>query len=225
MSFSPEWEERFKESTHISNWPWSDLVSYVMRYANPNDRPFKILELGCGSGANIPFFLSLKTVKFFGIDGSASIIPLLQKKFPSIENNLVVGDFTQNIPFEGDFDLIVDRAAMTSNSTKAIESCLDLIYEKLKPGGQYIGIDLYSTANSEYKKGDIAEDNFTKTNFLDGPFVGIGRVHFFDKYQLLKLFEKFEILRLEHKTTKFEIPATDNIFATWNILAKKKLRN
>ena len=30
-----------------------------MRYAQPRTNKFKVVELGCGAGANIPFFLSL----------------------------------------------------------------------------------------------------------------------------------------------------------------------
>ena len=53
MSFSNEWENRYKAKTHLSIWPWSDLVSLVMRH-KPIKENFKVLELGCGAGANIP---------------------------------------------------------------------------------------------------------------------------------------------------------------------------
>ena len=57
MSFSNEWDESYKKNTHLSIWPWSDLVSYVMRYARPeNPKNCNVLELGCGAGANIDFF-------------------------------------------------------------------------------------------------------------------------------------------------------------------------
>ena len=38
MSFSTEWEDRFKEGTQMSIWPWSDLITYVMRYAKPDKK-------------------------------------------------------------------------------------------------------------------------------------------------------------------------------------------
>ena len=62
MTFSQEWDNRFKENKNISIWPWSDLVSFVMRYAKPSNPQFRVLELGCGAGANIPFFLSLCSI-------------------------------------------------------------------------------------------------------------------------------------------------------------------
>ena len=32
MGFSPEWEQRYAENTHLSVWPWSDVVSLVHRH-------------------------------------------------------------------------------------------------------------------------------------------------------------------------------------------------
>ncbi len=66
MGFSKEWEERYKENTNMSIWPWSDLVSYVNNYVKPQNSQLRILELGCGAGANIPFFLSFNA-DYFGI--------------------------------------------------------------------------------------------------------------------------------------------------------------
>ena len=84
MSFSHEWEQRYKDNTHLSVWPWSDIVSLYMRYCRSNvpDSP-RILELGAGAGANIPFFLSL-TDQFYGVDGSSSIVESLRTRYPSL---------------------------------------------------------------------------------------------------------------------------------------------
>ena len=46
MSFSREWEQRFAENTHISVWPWSDLVSLVRRHCKQLGPDSKVLELG-----------------------------------------------------------------------------------------------------------------------------------------------------------------------------------
>jgi len=45
MSFSNEWDKRYQENTHMSVFPWSDLVSLVMKYS-PQKEKFKVLELG-----------------------------------------------------------------------------------------------------------------------------------------------------------------------------------
>ena len=73
MTFSLEWDERYSSNTQMSIWPWSDLVSYVIRYAKPARKQIRVLELGCGAGANIPFFLA-QGFKYYGIEGSNTII-------------------------------------------------------------------------------------------------------------------------------------------------------
>jgi len=220
MTFSIEWEKRFTENKSISIWPWSDLVSYVMRYSNLTYPKFSVLELGCGAGANIPFFLSLN-VDYYAMEGSTTIINTLKEKFPSIKKNLFVGDFTKEIPFSQNFDLIVDRSSITHNPLDGVQQCLDLIYKKLKNNGKYIGIDWFSTIHSDYKHGKSTKDKHTKKDFQTGQFKNVGMVHFSDKSHLVDLFKKFKILILEHKIIHKEIPNNNQIFASWNLVAQK----
>jgi SAM-dependent methyltransferase len=203
----------------MSSWPWSDLVSKVKYFVDFTKDDLNVLELGCGAGANIPFFLSLP-IQYFSIDGSKIIIDKLKQKFPSISKQLQVGDFTKKIPYNIDFDLIVDRAAITCNSTERIQFCLDMVYDKLKPGGKFIGIDWYSTDCSDFNKGKKVDDDFTCIDFKEGEFANIGKIHFSNKQHLLQLFSKFKIIHMEHKIVKNEFE-NDNIFATWNIVVEK----
>ena len=218
MTFSSEWDSRFKQNKNISIWPWSDLVSYVKRYSNFSKKNPMILELGCGPGANIPFFLSI-TKNYYAIEGSSTIVKKVVKKIPKLKNNLVVGDFTLEIPFQKKFDIIFDRAAITHNDTKSISNCLENIHNKLNKNGLFIGIDWFSTQHSDFSDGSYV-DSFTKNCFKKGQFASVGNVHFANKSHLLKLFKKFEFLVLEHKIITKEIPKK-NKFASWNFVARK----
>tara|TARA_B110000438_G_scaffold290934_1_gene327253 strand:+ start:318 stop:983 length:666 start_codon:yes stop_codon:yes gene_type:complete len=219
MTFSLEWDERYSSNTQMSIWPWSDLVSYVIRYAKPARKQIRVLELGCGAGANIPFFLA-QGFKYYGIEGSNTIINKLKESFPKIENNLVAGDFTKQIQFEEKFDLVVDRASLTHNNTDGIKNCLELVYDKMKKNSMYIGIDWYSTEHYNYSNFVKKLDMYSRTEYSKGQFANVGTVHFTNKSHLLKLFKKFEILVLEHKVITKEIPKK-NKFATWNFVARK----
>ena len=203
----------------MSIWPWSDLVSYVMRYAKPAGKQTKILELGCGAGANIPFFLE-QGFKYYGIEGSNTIINKLKRKFPKIKNNLIADDFTKQIQFKEKFDLVVDRAALTHNNTDGIKNCLELVYDKMKKNSMYIGIDWFSTKHHDYSNFVKKLDTYSRTGYSNGSFVNVGTVNFTNKPQLLKLFNNFEILVLEHKVTTKEIPEK-KISAAWNFVARK----
>jgi len=218
MSFSSEWNDRYQENTNMSIWPWSDLVSAVMKN-KPKNRNFKVLELGCGAGANIPLFASLDA-DYFAIEGSEEIVTKLHKKFPQFKNSITRGDFTKEIPNEK-FDLIVDRASLTHNNEISINQCIELCHEQLTHSGKFIGIDWFSTECSDYKKGKQSEDIWTKYDFEEGCFMGLGKVHFSDKKHLLDLFRKFEMVNIEHKTVSEETTGNNSKIATWNFVAIK----
>ena len=222
MTFSLKWDERYRSNTQMSIWPWSDLVSYVIRYTNSTRKKMRVLELGCGAGANIPFFLE-QGFKYYGIEGSNTMINKLKKKFPKIKNNFAVGDFTKELVFDRKFDLIIDRGSLTHNSTKSIKNCINLAYDKMSNNSIYIGIDWFSTKHDEFKKNVKKIDRYTRTDFKKGQFAHVGPVHFSNKSHILKLFGKFEIIILEQKTVVTEIPIKKN-FATWNFIAKKQIK-
>jgi SAM-dependent methyltransferase len=199
MTFSAEWDQRFRANQNISIWPWSDLVSYVNRYARPADGYTRVLELGCGAGANIPFFTSLP-VDYFAIEGSASIVARLHHAHPGLRDRIVVGDFTQALPFAGPFDLVIDRSAVTHNTTDAICRTLVMIFDRLRTGGKFIGIDWFSTAHQDAQTGD-ALDAHTRANLRSGQFAGVGAVHFSDENHIIDLLTRagFRVDLLEKK--------------------------
>ncbi len=222
MGFSNEWELSYKKGKQMSLWPWSDLVSYVMRYAQPMGPEYTVLELGCGSGANIPFFKSLG-IKYYAIEGSESMVEKLKIKYPNYKNNIICGDFVKEIPFKISFDLIIDRGSITHNTTSSIIRIIKNIKKSIKPNGIFIGIDWFSTEYSEYQKGEIVpEDPYSRTNYTEGPFTNLGIVHFTDKEHIQELFKEFELNVLELKVIKREIPDTSFRFASWNFLTTYK---
>lgn len=123
MSWSSDWETRYRENTHLSVWPWSDLVSWVHRYAKPVSNETRVLELGCGAGANIPFFIELG-VDYFAIEGSPTMVDRLHGRFPQLNERIALDDFTKTLGNLRQFDLVVDWASITHNTTQAIRNTL-----------------------------------------------------------------------------------------------------
>lgn len=107
-------------------------------------------------------FLSLG-VKYYAIEGSSSVIEKLYDKFPQIKKNPISGDFTRDMPFNTNFDLVVDRSSVIHNTESGIINCLKIVHDKLWLQGKYIGIDWFSLLHSDYAKGQKNSDMFTKT--------------------------------------------------------------
>ena len=51
-----------------------------------NNKNSKLLELGFGAGANIPFFLKQK-IKYYGVEGSKNIVNVVKKKIQKQKPN------------------------------------------------------------------------------------------------------------------------------------------
>ena len=220
VTFSTQWDSVYVNQGQMSIWPWSDLVSMVMRYARPTGPSYRVLELGCGAGANIPFFLSHR-VDYHAIEGSPHMVARLKQQYPQVADRLIACDFTREIPFAGPFDLIVDRSSLTHNSTESIRQCLGLAFDRLNPGGAFVGIDWFSIQHSEMRYGEMVDDEHTRNNFSKGQFENVGKVHFSDETHLRFLLSAFDIEVMEHKTVEKREPADGGRFAAWNFLAVK----
>ncbi len=221
MSFSTEWDERYSENTHLSVWPWSDVVSLVHRHCRPIiSGGGRVLELGCGAGANIPLFRTLG-MDYYAIEGSPTIVKQLHQRYPDISEKILLGDFTVELPFGGAFNLVVDRAALTHNNTASIKNALQIAFDSLTPDGVFIGVDWFSKNHTDFRSGEAVDDEYTGTNFAKGQFSGVGKVHFSNEAHLRELFSNFEIIFMEEKLVRRYEPKDNHQFASWNIVARR----
>ena len=215
-----KWDAAYSANTQMSVWPWSDLVSYVNKFAKDLPVGTNVLELGFGTGANLPFFLSSSKFNYFGIEQSEKAFEFVSGKFTAISSQLRCGNITENIFPDVIFGLVVDRATLTHNTTSTILQTLNNLTTHMSPGGIFIGIDWFSKSHADSNLG-IIEDEFTRTNIETGTFLNLGSVHFSDAEHLSKIFNEagFEIVLLEHKLITREIPRGSN-FGSFNFVAR-----
>lgn len=186
------WDKVYADGRQITRWPWTDLVSLCKRHL-PSMAGKRVLELGCGSGANIPFF-DAEGCEYYGVESA------------DVGNTHALGrvikaDFTQGAWNGPKVDLVFDRASVVHNDVAGIERAMDLAFGALKPGGLYIGVDWFSTAHED------------KAQF-EGIPVTLCSAHSMREY-----FKRFEILSLEHKIVERLWPSRP-AFASWNIVAR-----
>lgn len=222
MTFSMNWDHRYRENTHMSIWPWSDVVSLVHRHCKPVIAAGngQVYEVGCGAGANIPLFCSLG-MSYHGSDGSPTIVHALQRQYPEFSSTIRVADFTRENPFDTAFDIVLDRGSLTHNDARSIRSALGIVFDALKPGGLFISVDLFSVNHSDFSRGKAAADDYTRTGYVAGSFADVGSVHFFDEPRLRDLFAAFEIVALTEKLVRNYEPADSHVLASWNVVARK----
>lgn len=212
------WNSIYKKNKHLSQWPWSEVVSICNRFCKKKieNKSSKLLELGFGAGANIPFFLS-KPIKYYGVEGSKVIFSKVKKNYKKISKNLFNRDFRNNIFKNIKFDIVLDRASITHNDKKNILKILEEVRNILHDDGFFIGIDWYSKNCSDFKK----KDNDNYLFFRSGIFKNIGGVYFSSKRDILKFFKDFKILYLSEKKITVHQDKKKYKIASWTIVAQK----
>lgn len=220
VGFSKQWEAVYSSGAQLSSWPWTDVVSLVNRHAKPTEPGLKVLELGCGVGANIPFLLSLG-FDYYSVEGSSAAVELLHQRFPNLQSHIVQGDFSKDLIFKGPFDLILDRASLTCNSTDSISRTIASIKDLLSPHGKFIGIDWYSTEHSAFLMNSEAVDPFTRFDISSSQFAGLGAIHFSSESHLKELFTDFKFISLEHVKRTQLIGPNSETRAAFNFVVER----
>ena len=114
------------------------LASWGRSYLNI-EKEYTVLDLGCGGGRNIEYFLT-KANKVYGIDHSETSVKMASEiNKEAIESGrcqISVGD-VKKLPFENEsIDIIT--AFETIYFWDDIEECFKEIYRLLKNGGQFL---------------------------------------------------------------------------------------
>jgi SAM-dependent methyltransferase len=221
MNTLQAWDAAYRGQTHLSQWPWSDVVSLFHRHVRSYSASTRVLELGCGAGANIPFFLALG-VEYHALEGSSIIVNRLKERFPVIAARIHYGDFSAPWPGYPEFDVIIDRASITHNPVQAIRRILSQCAEHLNSGGKLISVDWFSSAHTSAGLGSVM-DSHTRTGIETGHLANLGPVNFADRSLLEGMIKEagLQLRWLEHKENRILVPDAGEIRAWWNLVAEK----
>ncbi len=200
---SKYWEIIYEQNKQLNLYPWSNIVSFLFRYRTYFvDSPGSILELGCGSGANLHPFANLGK-DCIGIDLSSSAVDFARKyaNKSSLDINFKQLDLLSNNvneyfrELDVKFCSIIDRACFTCIEFNKLIKFLSIIrpfcVDKCK-----LFFNPYSISDSSCP---VDHCSYIKPNYnshlSDVPFI-----MYYDKDLIVRLADilSFKILSIRH---------------------------
>lgn len=170
MGMDKIWE-KIHESSTWGGYPPEHVIRFVARnYYSHNRKQVKILDFGCGQGANT-WYLAREGFDTYAFDGSDSAIKKCEEKLKreGLVANLQVSDGSLvNYP-DDSFDAVIDNACIYANEVKNIEKMYRNIFSMLKSGGKLLtacfgkelggyntGVEIESGTYKDIKEGVLA---------------------------------------------------------------------
>jgi ubiquinone/menaquinone biosynthesis C-methylase UbiE len=178
--------------------------SYYFSMPLEERKGLRVLEVGCGSGANL-WMIAREGFEAHGIDLSAEGLQLCQKVLSrwQVSAALRLGDMTSTGYPEGHFDAVVDVFSAYCFDESNFSRFLDEVTRILKPGGRFFS---YTPSKNSDSFRDPGPSQWIDPSTLDGihrttsPF--FGQLYPFrftepEEYQSLLQARGFSILRNE----------------------------
>jgi ubiquinone/menaquinone biosynthesis C-methylase UbiE len=171
------WEE-IHDQRDWGKYPSEDLVRFIgrnyFRIPKPERKKIKVLELGCGQGANL-WFLAREGFDVYGIDFSPSAIKKtkITLKEWNVEINFLDVQDIRNLAFPANiFDVVIDVATICNVTFKDHFIAYNSIYRTLIPGGKFWSYH-FDESSWGYGKGNLI-DYKTFDNINEGMLKDIG---------------------------------------------------
>lgn len=238
MSFDNSWEEKvYAAGKSINQYPYGELVSvffnslkFLSQDKLKNKKNVKVLEIGCGAGNNL-WFIDEQGFDTYGIDGSETGCEFA-RKILSLRNSdaTITKAYFNNLPFEDNsIDIIIDREATCCSTLSELKKTWVEANRVLKRGGLVISF-LFSDDNPYCIKANNNEcectklDHNTFTNYKEGSFEDLGKVHFTSYEEIFEIFDFCDIQFInKHKNETVYNNSHNSFFYTeWIIVGVRK---
>ena len=200
----PVWEHIFS-TRDWGKYPPEHVVRFVARtfYQVPDRSAVRLLEIGCGPGANV-WFMAREGFSVSGIDCSATAIRKAGERLAKegLRADLRVGD-NASLPWPSNtFDGVLENVSLCCNGSESIRAALAEVRRVLKPGAPFQS-SFFSTKTWGYGTGTAVEPNAFR-DVTEGPLVGTGFCLFVTRGGLTEFFKDFAIDAVERVSWTME---------------------
>lgn len=220
MGWDPIWEKVFQERDW-GKYPAESLIRFIAKnLPNTCRKEIKILEIGCGGGANL-WYMAREGFDVYGIDGSSTAIKKARVFLEAEKLNaeLKIGDAAK-LPYDGSyFDAVIDVECLYSNSKADAQKILAQIKRVLKDGGLFYSRTLADDMYIGSSRRKIADMEYTDVS--DGPLAGRGLSRLSTRDQAMALYGKFlDVISIDSLVTTFNNGSFK--LSEWNIICRKE---
>jgi ubiquinone/menaquinone biosynthesis C-methylase UbiE len=216
-------KNQYNEYTEIFSKHQCTDINYRNDMHNlfPNLKNKKVLDLGCGDGEDLKFFIKSEASMVCGIDASEKFLKIAKTK--ASDAKLICGDFCTKLAFQDDFfDIVYSQFAI--NHEKNIEFIFEEVYRVLKPNGIFLllvthHIRQFLVSNTK----DYSANIPFKEIFFDGEVCVQSYTHRIEEYLSVPILSKFNLLKLKEGFFNDEEKYNDKwIYPSYLILKYKK---
>ena len=189
------WEKIFQRES--GKYPAEHLIRFVAQNYYGKDRQHtKILEVGCGPGANI-WYMSREGFHVYGIDGSPTGIRKAKERLDkeNLKADLIVGDIIE-LPYQSDFfDAVIDNECLYSNNWQDSDIMLLEIKRVMKTNGLFFS---RSFSTDMYIGNALDIGRFEYKEAIDGVIAHTGFLRLMDRQAIYDLYgEHFKIVSID----------------------------
>jgi ubiquinone/menaquinone biosynthesis C-methylase UbiE len=222
QSWDKKWQSVFIEN-EWGKYPAESVIRFVAKnFYKSNRSEIKILEVGCGTGANI-WYLLREGFDAYGIDGSSVAIGRARDRLDNenLISQLVCGDII-NLPYSDNyFDAVIDNECIYCNNFKNTQLIMNEIQRVLKPNGKF-----YSRTFTDklFVGGGVTDhkriSEFEYAEIHVGPLAGKGFTRLTSYDNISKVYgEIFNILQVD--SLEYTIENQNQIVSEWIIICEK----
>lgn len=217
------WEEKYAGG-HGQSYPWDMVVSFIMRSPRLLGKPrseIRILELGCGTGANL-WCAAREGFEVAGIDISVSAIDGARARFAK---EGLSGDFTAAgfapLPFaEGDFDLVIDRASTTCVTLPEMKAAVEEARRVLSSGG-FMFLQGYGDRHSSAGSGSPSHGR-SRVDITQGSLAGQAQITFLAQSDIEEIFGAgWQLSQMQEVVMEDQLGGDHPRHVEWRVIAQK----
>ena len=196
-TWNPQWESILRNK-EWGKYPAEHVIRFVARnfYGATDRSKIRLLEIGCGPGANV-WFMAREGFTVSAIDGSSTAIEKASQRLSSegLAGDLRIGDFVQ-LPWPDDtFDGVVENVSLYTNPWIGIQRALAEVRRVLKSGAPFLS-SFFTDRTWGYGDGEMIElDGFA--NIRSGPTANSGFCLFLKRSRVPELFCDFADVHVE----------------------------